>query len=297
MAVSVQNRADPTVRRRNCRGQRRTCELRSSVVTSRPATYLDRIVEVHRAGAAADTRSVEACREGALFCKGFARGFRHALTAPGLSVIAEIKRRSPSKGDLNVALDPAALAAEYAAGGAACLSVLTDAQHFGGSFDDLQRARRAVDVPVLRKDFTVDVRDVYDARIQGADCVLLIAAALDDAELQDFHDAAVDVGLDVLVEIHDEAELERAMRARATLIGVNQRDLHTFQVDHERAIRVGRAMPDGIVRVAESGVRNAQDAASLANAGFHAVLVGESLVTAGDAAAATRALREASYAR
>ncbi len=266
-------------------------------MTSRPATYLDRIVEVHREAAERDQRSVEACREQALACKGFARGFREALLASGLSVIAEIKRRSPSKGDLNIGLDPAQLAAEYTAGGAACLSVLTDAQHFGGSFEDLQLARCAVDLPVLRKDFTVDVRDVYDARIQGADCVLLIAAALDDAELKDFHDAALDVGLDALVEIHDEAELERALHICATLVGVNQRDLHTFQVDHARAIRVGAAMPDSVVRVAESGVRNADDAASLATAGFHAVLVGESLVTAGDPAAATRALREASYAR
>lgn len=266
--------------------------LRSSPVTSRPATYLDRIVDAHRDAARADPRSVEGCRDQAAAARGFARGFRHALREPGLSVIAEIKRRSPSKGDLNAGLDPATLARQYRDGGAACLSVLTDEAHFGGSVADLQTARRSVDLPVLRKDFTVDVRDVYDARIMGADCVLLIAAALDDAELRDFHTAAVEVGLDVLVEIHDEAELERALGIGATLVGVNQRDLHTFQVDHERAKRVGRAMPDGIVRVAESGVRGPEDAASLFEAGFHAVLVGESLVTSGDPTDACRALRE-----
>lgn len=266
-------------------------------MTSKPTTYLDRIVEAHRESAKSDSRPVERCRELALSSHGVTRSFSEALREPGLSVIAEIKRRSPSKGDLNPKLDPAFLAAQYELGGAACLSVLTDEAYFGGSFGDLQLARNAVDLPVLRKDFTVDVRDVYDARVNGADCVLLIAAALDDAELRSFHEAAIDVGLDVLVEIHDERELERALNVGATLVGVNQRDLHTFQVDHQRALRVGRAMPADLVRVAESGVRNATDAASLAAGGFDAVLVGESLVTSGDPAAATRLLREVSYAR
>jgi indole-3-glycerol phosphate synthase len=169
--------------------------------------------------------------------------------------------------------------------------VLTDADHFGGSPADLHAARAAVDVPVIRKDFTVSEGDVCDARIMGADAVLLIVAALDDVELRGFHDLAAEIGLDVLVEVHDEAELDRALAVGASVVGVNQRDLHTFEVDQDRAVRVGRAMPDGVLRVAESGVRGPDDAAALAAAGFHAVLVGESVVTAGDRAASVAGLR------
>ncbi len=208
-----------------------------------------------------------------------------------MAVIAEVKRRSPSKGDLFAGLDPAAVASAYAAGGAAAMSVLTDGPHFGGSPADLAAARGAVDLPVLRKDFTVDARDVCDARLMGADCVLLIAAALDDAELRDFHRLADDLGLAALVEIHDEAELERALAVGAELVGVNQRDLFTFDVDHDRARRVGAAMPDSVVRVAESGIRGPDDARSLAEVGFDAVLVGETLVTSGDIESTTRSLR------
>ncbi|MDQ2651385.1 MAG: indole-3-glycerol phosphate synthase TrpC, partial [Actinomycetota bacterium] len=207
--------------------------------------------------------------------------------------IAEVKRRSPSKGDLAADLDAGATAAAYAAGGASCLSVLTDEAHFGGSADDLREARSAVSIPVLRKDFTVDARDVCDARAMGADAVLLIAAALDDRELADFHALALELGLDALVEIHDEAELDRALSVGANVVGVNQRDLHTFEVDQGRAVRVGQAMPDGVVRVAESGVRGVDDARALADAGFHAVLVGETVVTAGDRAASVAGLRVA----
>jgi indole-3-glycerol phosphate synthase len=164
--------------------------------------------------------------------------------------------------------------------------VLTDAEHFGGSVADLQAARAACTLPVIRKDFTVGDRDVLDARIMGADCVLLIAAALEPAELAALHSLAVDVGLDVLVEIHDERELEHALAANATLIGVNQRDLVTFQVDHERAVRMAGVIPDHAVKVAESGVRGAADARSLRAAGYDAVLVGETLVTSGDPSAA-----------
>ena len=156
--------------------------------------------------------------------------------------------------------------------------------------EDLQAARAAVSLPVIRKDFTVDPRDVVDARLMGADCVLLIAAALDDAELSDFHALAKQVGLDALIEIHDERELERALVVGGDLVGVNQRDLVTFEVDHARAVRMGAAMPADIVRVAESGIRGPDDAAALRAAGYHAVLVGESLVTSGDPAAAVAAL-------
>ena len=256
------------------------------------ATYLDRIIAEHRAAAAADTRSLLELHDAASAMPPV-RGFRTALGQPGLSVISEVKRRSPSKGDLFGGLDPATLAGQYAAGGASCLSVLTDADNFGGSADDLQAARAAVALPVLRKDFTVHERDVLDARIMGADAVLLIVAALSDDELQRFHALAVEVGLDVLVETHDEPELERGLAAGASLVGVNQRDLVTFEVDHERAQRMGSVMPAGVVSVAESGVRGPDDAAALAAAGYDAVLVGESLVTSGDPERAVAALREA----
>ena len=222
-----------------------------------------------------------------------ARGFRSALAGRAhLGVIAEIKRRSPSKGDLNAGLDPAEMSATYERGGAACLSVLTDVEHFGGSIADLQAARAACSLPVLRKDFTVSERDVLDARIMGADCVLLIAAALHPAELTGFHELAADVGLDVLVEIHDERELEHALAADARLIGVNQRDLVTFRVDHDRAVRMAGLIPDHAVKVAESGVRGSDDARSLREAGYDAVLVGETLVTSDDPAHAIAALIE-----
>ncbi len=250
------------------------------------ATYLDEILERHRRAARLDDRPVTSLLDDARSMPA-TRGFRAALRGRDhLRVIAEVKRRSPSKGDLNADLDPAELAATYERGGAACLSVLTDTESFGGSVADLQAARAACSLPVLRKDFTVSERDVLDARLMGADCVLLIAAALDPAELAAFHELALEVGLDVLVEVHDEAELEVAVAVGATLIGVNQRDLVTFQVDHERAARMGRLIPDTAVRVAESGVRGADDARALEAAGYDAVLVGETLVTSGDPAAA-----------
>jgi len=207
------------------------------------------------------------------------------------AVIAEVKRRSPSRGDMAADLDPAQTAEQYTLGGAACLSVLTDVGYFGGSVDDLVAARGAVSVPVLRKDFTVDARDVCDARIMGADAVLLIVAALDNAELADFHALALEIGMDALVEVHDEAELERAVAVGARLVGVNQRDLTTFEVDSERAVRMAPLIPESVTRVAESGISGPTDASVLVNAGYHALLVGESLVTAGDRTAAIKALR------
>jgi indole-3-glycerol phosphate synthase len=168
--------------------------------------------------------------------------------------------------------------------------VLTDGPHFGGSPADLAEARSAVDLPVLRKDFTVAPIDVVDAVSMGADAVLLIVAALDDAELADLHALATELGRHVLVEAHDEAEVERALAAGARIVGVNQRDLVTFAVDTDRAVRVAVAIPDGVVKVAESGIRGPADAKRLADAGYDAVLVGEHLVTSGDPAAAVREL-------
>ncbi len=256
-------------------------------------TYLDRILVAHREANSGDGRVLDELIEEAK-SQPPTRGFRRALAeAQGLAVISEIKRRSPSKGDLNPGVDPATWARAYERGGATALSVLTDNEFFGGSPGDLRLARQAVAIPVLRKDFTVSAADVCDARIMGADAVLLIVAALDDVELTDFHDLAVEIGLDVLVETHDEPEVDRALAVGATLIGVNQRDLVTFDVDTERAIRVGRALPDDVIRVAESGVRGPDDARVLHRAGYHAVLVGESLITAGDPVAAVAAMRNA----
>lgn len=208
----------------------------------------------------------------------------------GLAVIAEVKRRSPSKGDLAPDLDPAAVAAEYAAGGAACLSVLTDEPAFGGRAEDVAAARSATGLPVLRKDFTVSANDVCDARRMGASAVLLIVAALGDGELEAFRSLAERLGLDALVEVHDEGELDRALGLGARLVGVNQRDLATFEVDGRRAETLAERIPPDVVAVAESGIRGPEDARRLAAAGFQAVLVGESVVTAADRAAAVRAL-------
>lgn len=254
------------------------------------ATYLDTIVAAHRAAAGRDERSLDDLVDKA-DRQPPTRGFAAALAGGGrLSVISEIKRRSPSKGDLFPDLVAADLARTYESGGASCLSVLTDIEFFGGSAADLRDARAACALPVLRKDFTVDARDIADARLLGADAVLLIVAALDDHELRTFHELAVGLGLDVLVEVHDERELDRAIAAGATLIGVNQRDLTTFQVDRDLAAKLRPAMPDDAVTVAESGVRDRADAEALAAAGYHAVLVGESLVTSADPAAALQEL-------
>ena len=258
------------------------------------ATYLDSILAAHRAAALADDRELDAlvaAAEAAPPTRGFRRGLIESAGEGALAVIAELKRRSPSKGDLAPGVDPATLAAEYLRGGASAMSVLTDVDAFGGSADDLRVARAAVSLPVLRKDFTVDARDVCDARLMGADAVLLIVAALDDAELARFAELARHLGLDALVEVHDEAELERALVVGADLVGVNQRDLVTFTVDTDRAVRMAPVMPEGVVRVAESGVRGPDDARRLADAGYHAVLVGEALVTSADPAAGVAALR------
>lgn len=256
-------------------------------------TYLDRIIAHHRQRAAVDGRSVAGLVEA---CQSLpaTRGFQRRLAGDslaGLAVISEIKRRSPSKGDLAIGLDPVDLARRYEAAGASCLSVLTDEDFFAGSVNDLRAASRATLLPVLRKDFTVSAADVCDARLMGADCALLIVAALTDDELTSFARIARDVGIDFLVEIHDERELERALTVDPLMVGVNQRDLVTFQVDHDRAVRMAPQIPSGIIRVAESGVRGPDDARALAAAGYHAVLVGESLVTSSDPVAALRELR------
>jgi len=255
------------------------------------ATYLDEIVATHRAAAGADQRPLDELVEAALRVPPI-RSFAAALAeGDGLAVIAEIKRRSPSRGDLAPHLVPGVMAKAYADGGAACLSVLTDGQFFGALPDDLCDARLASELPVLRKDFTVSAHDVCDARLMGADAVLLIAAVLDDGDLKAFHDLAVDLGIEALVEVHDEAELDRALAVGATLVGVNQRDLTTFEVDTRRALRLAAALPGSVVKVAESGITSPDHAAILCQAGYDAVLVGESLVTSPDPGAAVADLR------
>jgi len=242
--------------------------------------YLEEILARHRSVASEDQRDLDQLIEAALRMPS-PRGFRQKLSvdsASHLAVIAEIKRRSPSKGDLNPDLDPKQMASLYELGGASCVSVLTDEEFFGGSRSDLMAARESIGLPVLRKDFTVSLNDVCDARLMGADCVLLIVAALSPSELSSMHRLADQLGLDVLVEVHDEPELEIALDCGARLVGVNQRDLKTFEVDRARAVRMVPLMPANVVKVAESGVVDLDDARELRSAGYHAILVGESLV-------------------
>ena len=221
------------------------------------------------------------------------RDFRAALRRddghPGL--VAEIKRRSPSKGDLAPDLDAATLAVEYAAGGATALSVLTDAPHFGGSVADLQEAREACDVPVLRKDFTIDEVQVYEARAIGADAILLILAALPaDDQVRDLAELASGLGLAVLVEAHDAVEVDRAVELGVDILGVNARDLGTFTEDLGGAGALAARIPPATIAVAESAIRDAEDAVRMAASGFDALLVGEALVRAPDPRALARTL-------
>lgn len=209
---------------------------------------------------------------------------------PGSSVIAEVKRRSPSKGDLADIADPAALAVEYAAGGAAAISVLTEERRFGGSLTDLLAVRAAVDVPVLRKDFIVESYQLVEARAAGADLALLIVAALDDDTLRRLYDEARELGLTVLVEVHDEPETERAVALGAELIGVNARNLKTLAVDNDTFGRLAPLIPDDRVKVAESGISGEQDVKRFVSEGASAVLVGEALVKDGAPRAAVAAM-------
>ena len=210
--------------------------------------------------------------------------------APGSSVIAEVKRRSPSKGDLADIPEPAALASQYAAGGAAAISVLTEERRFGGRLEDLRAVRAAVDLPVLRKDFIVSSYQLLEARAAGADLALLIVAALDDDELRRLYNEARELGLSVLVEVHDEPETERAIALGAELVGVNARNLKTLAVDPATFGRLAPMLPADVVRVAESGIAGPDEVARFVCEGAHAVLVGEALVKHGDARAAVAAM-------
>lgn len=211
-----------------------------------------------------------------------ARPVYPVLRGEDVAVIAEVKRRSPSKGDLADIPDPASLAASYEAGGAHVISVLTEERRFGGSLADLAAVRASVDIPVLRKDFIVSSYQLWEARAYGADLVLLIVAALTQDALECLYERAVSIGLSVLVEVHDEAEVTRAVAAGANIIGVNARDLRTLEVHREQFAKVAPSIPNHIAKVAESGVRGPEDLLHYAKAGADAVLVGESLVTGRD---------------
>ncbi len=209
-------------------------------------------------------------------------GFRILCDHPGVAVIAEVKRSSPSKGALSAISDPAALATDYAAGGASVISVLTEQRRFGGSLDDLRAVRAAVDIPLLRKDFIVTSYQLWEAREAGADLVLLIVAALEQEALVSLIERAESLDLTPLVEVHDAADVERARAAGARVIGVNARNLKTLEVDPTTFARVSPAVPAGVVLIAESGIRGPADVVSYAQQGAHAVLVGEALVTGDD---------------
>ncbi|MCA1712707.1 MAG: indole-3-glycerol phosphate synthase TrpC [Actinobacteria bacterium] len=205
-----------------------------------------------------------------------------ALVRPGVAVIAEVKRSSPSKGALAAISDPAALAADYEAGGAAVISVLTEQRRFGGTLADLDAVRARVDVPLLRKDFVVSSYQVWEARAHGADVVLLIVAALEQEALISLVERTESLGMSALVEVHDEAELARALDAGARIVGVNARDLRSLEVDRTVFARLAPQIPDGVVKVAESGVRGPHDLLAYAASGADAVLVGEGVVTGGN---------------
>jgi indole-3-glycerol phosphate synthase len=218
------------------------------------------------------------------------RGFRRRLATPGRNVIAECKRRSPSRGVLRRAYDPAAIAASYASAGAAAISVLTEPAFFDGALEHLEEVRRAVALPVLRKDFTVDPYQLLEARAAGADAVLLIVAALDPATLRSLYRSARDLDLDALIEVHDEPELETAIGAGADVIGVNNRNLRTLELSVDASFRLAALMPGDVIAVAESGLKTADDVERLQAVGYRAFLVGERFMTAPDPGEALRSL-------
>lgn len=218
------------------------------------------------------------------------RNARAVLAGEEISVIAEVKRESPSRGPLAEIADPAALARDYEAGGAHCISVLTEERRFGGSLADLEAVRAAVDIPVLRKDFIIGSYQLWEARAYGADMVLLIVAALEQDALVSLVERACSLGLTPLVEVHDESEVIRALDAGADIIGVNARNLKTLEVDRNTFPRIAHLIPDSCIRIAESGIREPHDLIAYAEAGADAVLVGESLVTGKDPRAAVHDL-------
>jgi len=250
---------------------------------------LEKIVAVKREEliAAKKRAPLEAVRfdaESRVLTRDFTAALRAKIAAGAAAVIAEVKKASPSKGVLRAEFIPADIAQSYAEGdgevSAACLSVLTDRQFFQGGVDYLKQARASCDLPVLRKDFIVDAYQVYESRAMGADAILLIAACLDDAQMRDFEAIAVELGMAVLVEVHDSAELERGLRLRTPLIGVNNRNLRTFEVSVQTTIDLRAQVPADRLLVTESGIATRDDVAKLRAAGVHAFLVGEAFMRA-----------------
>jgi indole-3-glycerol phosphate synthase len=258
---------------------------------------LNKIVTVKREEVAAGLKrksfaAMRADAESRVLTRDFVGALRSKVESGKAAVIAEIKKASPSKGVLRADFIPADIAQSYAENGAACLSVLTDRQFFQGSVDCLKQARASCQLPVLRKDFMVDAYQVYEARANGADCILLIAACLDDAQMSDMEAIARSLDMAVLVEVHDASELQRALRLRTPLVGINNRNLHTFEVSLDTTLGMLKDVPADRLLVTESGILNRTDVIRMQDAGVHAFLVGEAFMRAQEPGEALKALFE-----
>jgi len=260
--------------------------MREIPLTETIPDILARIVAKKREELASRVPAIETWEQAAAGRAATRRSFHRALASRQPAIIAEIKKASPSKGILSADFDPARLATQYEKGGASAISVLTDESFFQGSLADLESARVSATLPILRKDFTIVPANIVEAAAHGADAILLIAAILTESEIRDFREIAARYRLDCLVEVHNLMELDKALAAGSTIVGVNNRDLTTFEVTLETSLRLAGHMPPGILRVSESGIRDARDIARLRDAGFQAFLVGEHLMKSGDPAAA-----------